>query len=142
MGFSSSSSCHVFAQSPTRRFLIHGYRNSTTHFLCLTTSMPYLQQSHSSSLRSAPNNPLTLIRNLKRNTRNNNSLSSRNFRSQASNSTSPIPSSAAKQIVFGSALTVIFAVANRVLYKLALGPMKNYPFFLAQLATFGYKIML
>lgn len=30
------------------------------------------------------------------------------------------------------------AVANRVLYKLALVPLKAYPFFLAQLTTFGY----
>lgn len=41
-------------------------------------------------------------------------------------------------IVIGSGLTVILAVMNRVLYKLALVPMKNYPFFLAQLTTFGY----
>jgi CRT-like, chloroquine-resistance transporter-like len=41
-------------------------------------------------------------------------------------------------IVVGSGLTVILAVMNRVLYKLALVPMRNYPFFLAQLTTFGY----
>ncbi|KAL6623283.1 hypothetical protein ACP70R_033162 [Stipagrostis hirtigluma subsp. patula] len=32
---------------------------------------------------------------------------------------------------------VALAVANRVLYKLALVPLKAYPFFLAQLTTFG-----
>ncbi|KAL3634037.1 Protein clt2, chloroplastic [Castilleja foliolosa] len=37
-----------------------------------------------------------------------------------------------------SAVTVALAIANRVLYKLALVPMKEYPFFLAQLTTFGY----
>ncbi|XP_044955017.1 protein CLT1, chloroplastic-like [Hordeum vulgare subsp. vulgare] len=36
------------------------------------------------------------------------------------------------------AVTVALAVMNRVLYKLALVPMKNYPFFLAQVLTFGY----
>ncbi|GER47806.1 CRT (chloroquine-resistance transporter)-liketransporter 2 [Striga asiatica] len=37
-----------------------------------------------------------------------------------------------------SAVTVALAIANRVLYKLALVPMKEFPFFLAQLTTFGY----
>ncbi|KAF3334786.1 Protein CLT2 [Carex littledalei] len=34
--------------------------------------------------------------------------------------------------------TVLLAITNRVLYKLALVPMKGYPFFLAQATTFGY----
>ncbi|KAG0464335.1 hypothetical protein HPP92_020404 [Vanilla planifolia] len=42
------------------------------------------------------------------------------------------------RIAAAAAVTVILAVANRVLYKLALVPMKQYPFFLAQLTTFGY----
>ncbi|CAA6662993.1 unnamed protein product [Spirodela intermedia] len=42
------------------------------------------------------------------------------------------------RIVAGSAITVVLAVANRVLYKLALTPMKEFPFFLAQMTTFGY----
>lgn len=33
---------------------------------------------------------------------------------------------------------VICALANRVLYKMALVPLGNYIFFLAQLQTFGY----
>jgi hypothetical protein len=37
-----------------------------------------------------------------------------------------------------AAVTVVLGVGNRVLYKLALVPLKHYPFFLAQLATFGY----
>lgn len=41
------------------------------------------------------------------------------------------------RIVAGSATTVVLAVANRVLYKLALIPMKEFPFFLAQMTTFG-----
>ncbi|XP_051150644.1 protein CLT2, chloroplastic-like [Andrographis paniculata] len=41
-------------------------------------------------------------------------------------------------IVACSVVTVGLAIANRVLYKLALVPMKEFPFFLAQLTTFGY----
>ncbi|CAD6270008.1 unnamed protein product [Miscanthus lutarioriparius] len=37
-----------------------------------------------------------------------------------------------------SAAVLALAVANRVLYKLALVPLKAYPFFLAQLTTFRY----
>lgn len=40
-------------------------------------------------------------------------------------------------ITAAAAATVALAVMNRVLYKLALVPMKNYPFFLAQVLTFG-----
>ncbi|XP_066359220.1 protein CLT2, chloroplastic-like [Miscanthus floridulus] len=47
-------------------------------------------------------------------------------------SSSPVATAAA------SAAVVALAVANRVLYKLALVPLKAYPFFLAQLTTFGY----
>jgi hypothetical protein len=36
-----------------------------------------------------------------------------------------------------SAAVVALVVANRVLYKLALVPLKAYPFFLAHLTTFG-----
>lgn len=43
--------------------------------------------------------------------------------------------------IVAAAMTVAFAVANRVLYKLALVPLKDYPFFLAQLTTFGYVIV-
>ncbi|KAL0432649.1 UNVERIFIED_CONTAM: protein CLT2, chloroplastic, partial [Sesamum latifolium] len=45
-------------------------------------------------------------------------------------------------IVACSAVTVALAIANRVLYKLALVPMKEFPFFLAQLTTFGYVFYL
>ncbi|KAI3883504.1 hypothetical protein MKW92_014227 [Papaver armeniacum] len=48
------------------------------------------------------------------------------------------PSNNKSRILVGSAITVVLAVANRVLYKLALVPMKEYPFFLAQVTTFGY----
>jgi hypothetical protein len=46
-------------------------------------------------------------------------------------------STATNRAVFLSVTTVTLAVANRVLYKLALVPLNNYPFFLAQFTTFG-----
>ncbi|KAL5705317.1 Protein clt2 [Ranunculus cassubicifolius] len=42
------------------------------------------------------------------------------------------------KVIVGSAITIVLAVMNRVLYKLALVPMKEFPFFLAQITTFGY----
>lgn len=44
----------------------------------------------------------------------------------------------AAEVAVAAAVTVALGVGNRVLYKLALVPLKHYPFFLAQLATFGY----
>lgn len=41
------------------------------------------------------------------------------------------------EVVVAAGVTVVLGVGNRVLYKLALVPLKHYPFFLAQLATFG-----
>ncbi|KAF7815615.1 protein CLT1, chloroplastic [Senna tora] len=45
------------------------------------------------------------------------------------------------EVAVAAVVTVVFGVGNRVLYKLALVPLKHYPFFLAQLATFGYVIV-
>ncbi|KAL6564834.1 Protein clt1, chloroplastic [Orobanche minor] len=45
------------------------------------------------------------------------------------------------KVMVAAAATVVLGVGNRVLYKLALVPLKHYPFFLAQLATFGYVIV-
>ncbi|CAA7039830.1 unnamed protein product [Microthlaspi erraticum] len=42
------------------------------------------------------------------------------------------------EIVIWAAATAALGVGNRVMYKLALVPLKHYPFFLAQLSTFGY----
>ncbi|GMI91022.1 CRT (chloroquine-resistance transporter)-like transporter 2 [Hibiscus trionum] len=53
----------------------------------------------------------------------------------------PSPAADTKLIAISSAVTIAFAVANRVLYKLALVPMKEYPFFLAQFTTFGYVVI-
>lgn len=68
----------------------------------------------------------------------NRKLGSLSLRVHASNgSNSPAYSSDTKLIVTASVFTATLAIANRVLYKLALVPMKEYPFFLAQLTTFG-----
>ena len=40
------------------------------------------------------------------------------------------------------ATTMAFGVANRVLYKMALVPLGDYVFFLAQFQTFGYVLAL
>ncbi|KDP41501.1 hypothetical protein JCGZ_15908 [Jatropha curcas] len=74
------------------------------------------------------------------------SLKIPNFTVRASNE-NPKPHVAASNnirkqlILICSAITVTLAVANRVLYKLALVPMKQYPFFLAQFTTFGYVMI-
>jgi hypothetical protein len=47
------------------------------------------------------------------------------------------PAMGSSRATAASAAVVALAVANRVLYKLALVPPKAYPFFLAQLTTFG-----
>lgn len=41
------------------------------------------------------------------------------------------------EIMIWAAATAALGVGNRVMYKLALVPLKQYPFFLAQLSTFG-----
>ncbi|KAK1316912.1 hypothetical protein QJS10_CPA05g00823 [Acorus calamus] len=45
------------------------------------------------------------------------------------------------EVAVAAAATVVLGVGNRVLYKLALVPLKQYPFFLAQFATFGYVVV-
>ncbi|KAK4773564.1 hypothetical protein SAY87_028583 [Trapa incisa] len=45
------------------------------------------------------------------------------------------------EMAIAAAATVVLGVGNRVLYKLALIPLKQYPFFLAQVATIGYTIV-
>ncbi|KAL7583711.1 hypothetical protein Lser_V15G44671 [Lactuca serriola] len=59
-------------------------------------------------------------------------------RSSVKSSQSQVPSNSNGRIIFWSAVTLVLAIGNRVLYKLALVPMKEYPFFLAQVNTFGY----
>ncbi|GKV33071.1 hypothetical protein SLEP1_g41618 [Rubroshorea leprosula] len=43
------------------------------------------------------------------------------------------------EVAIAATATVVLGVGNRVLYKLALVPLKHYPFFLAQLATFAHS---
>ncbi|KEH17261.1 putative chloroquine-resistance transporter [Medicago truncatula] len=45
------------------------------------------------------------------------------------------------KVVVAAAAVGVFGVGNRVLYKLALVPLKQYPFFLAQFSTFVYVIV-
>ncbi|KAI4304800.1 hypothetical protein MLD38_040267 [Melastoma candidum] len=45
------------------------------------------------------------------------------------------------EVAAAASATVVLGVGNRVLYKLALVPLKQYPFFLAQLATVGYVVV-
>ena len=58
------------------------------------------------------------------------------FQSSSSSSSSDWSTATKKTVLLTYVTTVSLAVANRVLYKLALVPMSNYPFFLAQLNTF------
>ncbi|KAF8050375.1 hypothetical protein N665_1984s0005 [Sinapis alba] len=60
-------------------------------------------------------------------------------KSDASGGKTDVPVVAGKRdIVIAAAVTAALGVGNRVMYKLALIPLKHYPFFLAQLSTFGY----
>lgn len=45
------------------------------------------------------------------------------------------------KVIRAAFLTCLLGVTNRVLYKMALVPLKEYPFFLAQLTTFGYVLV-
>ncbi|KAJ4913070.1 CRT (chloroquine-resistance transporter)-like transporter 2 [Raphanus sativus] len=63
------------------------------------------------------------------------------FSVRASTENNSIVPSNRKLIVVNSVVIVALAVANRVLYKLALVPMKQYPFLLSQLMTFGYVLI-
>ncbi|KAL6616721.1 hypothetical protein ACP70R_038991 [Stipagrostis hirtigluma subsp. patula] len=44
-------------------------------------------------------------------------------------------------VALAAAAVVAMGTGNRVLYKLALVPLREYPFFLAQFATFGYVVV-
>ncbi|XP_047057301.1 protein CLT1, chloroplastic-like [Lolium rigidum] len=49
--------------------------------------------------------------------------------------------SAGTEVALATAAVVAMGTGNRVLYKLALVPLRQYPFFLAQFATFGYVVV-
>ncbi|XP_022773028.1 protein CLT2, chloroplastic [Durio zibethinus] len=90
--------------------------------------------------RSSFSRNLNLTRSITKAPRNYASVTRPNLTVRASSET-PSPGSDAKLITIISAVTITLAVANRVLYKLALVPMKKYPFFLAQFTTFGYVVI-
>ncbi|TKW18917.1 hypothetical protein SEVIR_5G464000v4 [Setaria viridis] len=48
---------------------------------------------------------------------------------------------AGMEVTLAAAAVVAMGTGNRVLYKLALVPLREYPFFLAQFATFGYVVI-
>ncbi|RLN22225.1 protein CLT1, chloroplastic-like [Panicum miliaceum] len=48
---------------------------------------------------------------------------------------------AGMEVALASAAVVAMGTGNRVLYKLALAPLREYPFFLAQFATVGYVVI-
>jgi hypothetical protein len=59
-------------------------------------------------------------------------------RCAAAGSSAGVGRSSGVEVALAAAAVVAMATGNRVLYKLALVPLREYPFFLAQLATFGY----
>ncbi|KAK8354637.1 hypothetical protein E1A91_A05G232800v1 [Gossypium mustelinum] len=121
--------------------LTSSFRSLPSHF-----AASFLVNSNSAKLQSPilmslPQNPSSFPRHISRSfTRapaNSSAVFRSNLRVRASSKT-PNQATDAKLIAISSAVTITFAVANRVLYKLALVPMKEYPFFLAQFTTFGY----
>lgn len=121
--------------------LTSSFRSLPSHF-----AASFLVNSNSAKLQSPilmslPQNPSSFPRHISRSfTRappNSSAVFRPNLRVRASSKT-PNQATDAKLIAISSAVTITFAVANRVLYKLALVPMKEYPFFLAQFTTFGY----
>ncbi|XP_041018760.1 protein CLT2, chloroplastic [Juglans microcarpa x Juglans regia] len=130
MGFSYTSlSSFCSLQFPSRRPQGRtNFHGQTTLRFCLV-AMPNSLRSPKLRRFLRPNPLFTCNRKL-------GCLSLRVHASNGSNS--PAYSSDTKLIVTASAFTATLAIANRVLYKLALVPMKEYPFFLAQLTTFGY----
>ncbi|KAK9930179.1 hypothetical protein M0R45_027228 [Rubus argutus] len=103
-----------------------------------STSMPLLQRPRPSLLlRLSRNAPFSLTSD-----RKPTFTTSRNVKVHASLPNPPSSSSSTtNHVVLSSVLTIALAVGNRVLYKLALVPMKNHPFFLAQFTTFGYVVI-
>ncbi|OMO50803.1 Chloroquine resistance transporter-related protein [Corchorus capsularis] len=84
---------------------------------------------------------LNLTRSVTKAPQFSSSVTRPNLTVRASSKTPDSAAPDAKLITISSALTIVLAVANRVLYKLALVPMKEYPFFLAQFTTFGYVVI-
>nr|KJB58832.1 hypothetical protein B456_009G228500 [Gossypium raimondii] len=136
--FSSFSSQPFFL---TMSFpLTSSFRSLPSHFVASFLFNSNSAKLQSPILMSLPQNPSSFPRHISRSfTRappNSSAVFRPNLRVRASSKT-PNQATDAKLIAISSAVTITFAVANRVLYKLALVPMKEYPFFLAQFTTFG-----
>lgn len=122
---------HSFPWRPSFSQLNNNTRNFEFQPLSLNIPM-----SSSSLLPSR--SPFHLVANAKFNRHNNkNHRNFFKFRASSFSSSSGWDTSTNKTVLFASVITVTLAVANRVLYKLALVPMNQYPFFLAQFTTFG-----
>ncbi|RXH92587.1 hypothetical protein DVH24_033483 [Malus domestica] len=118
-------------------------KNGAIPFPSLSSSaMPLLQSPRLSLLRLPQNAPLhhTSERSSCRPSPTTRDVKARASLPEPPSSTSST-STFTKRVVLSSALTIALAVANRVFYKLALVPMKNHPFFLAQFTTFGYVVI-
>ncbi|KAA8538197.1 hypothetical protein F0562_027805 [Nyssa sinensis] len=132
MGFACPSPAQsINCKSPT----LHSINGSSLHPIVLM----YLTQNPSSSIHLRPKPSLNGHFKIHRRKTHIQQYSPTRpkFKVGASIKNSHV-SSSAKVIIVSSAITVILAIANRVLYKLALVPLKEYPFFLAQFTTFGY----
>ncbi|KAK3038293.1 hypothetical protein RJ639_031389 [Escallonia herrerae] len=133
MGIPCPSSSH-FIRSKFHSFHTHTYQS---HPGALPLSLQSLPQNPRPSIRIPLQNEHAKVRH--RDTRIRHFASSvSKFTIRASAKEEQVVKSSSKVILVCSAITVVLAIANRVLYKLALVPMKEYPFMLAQINTFGY----
>eukprot|EP00899_Mesostigma_viride_P014455 jgi/Mesvir1/2300/Mv19334-RA.1 len=56
-------------------------------------------------------------------------------------SPAPVPVASTSAVLSTMAAVTAFSATNRVLFKMALVPLRDYPFFLAQLTTVGYAVV-
>ncbi|GLT79934.1 hypothetical protein SLA2020_514000 [Shorea laevis] len=133
---------HSFAVSsssqPPRRLSAMGFP-CTSPFLPPSCKLPSYLRLHSLPPMSLSDQPSPFSGNLSLTYRT--AGGRRHSRTACASAESSRAASNTNLITVGSAMTVTLAVANRVLYKLALVPMKQYPFFLAQFITFGYVVI-
>ncbi|KAK0576755.1 hypothetical protein LWI29_022802 [Acer saccharum] len=140
MAYPGTTSFQAIASHPPPPFLgqkVNGTSKShslVSMFLHRLPPLPRLPSSITANLNLTCRNT-----NIPRNSRVKPNLTV--CASSSTATTPPPPQSNTQRIVINSAITVTLAIANRVLYKLALVPMKQYPFFLAQFTTFGYVVI-
>ncbi|KAF8404733.1 hypothetical protein HHK36_009622 [Tetracentron sinense] len=131
MGFSSLSSIH-FTPSQLPRLYNNDINGLSFISMCMPQNPRFCCQASSRTFFNGDSRVF-----LRKSYIQQKSVRAPNFRVHASSEESLL-STDKSRIFAGSAITVVLAVANRVLYKLALVPMKQYPLFLAQVTTFGY----